>query len=115
MESWFEKLRAARSDLDSLRSNVQSNGTPIRTGTKKAREAIESSYGEFVSSANQAEQALGGMTSAFDRFRDRNAAIANYCQVHPSTAIFGSAGVVAVPSYFGTFSPPSLPHHICCS
>jgi hypothetical protein len=108
MESLFEKLRAARSNLDALRSSIQSNGTPVRTGTKMAREAIESSYGEFVSSVNQVEQTVDSLTSSIDQFREKNAAITNYCQVHPSTAIFGSAGAVAVPSYFSTFSSSSF-------
>jgi hypothetical protein len=108
MESFFEKLRDAKNEMDSLKTNIQSNGTPVRTGTKMAREAIESSYGDFISSVNQVEQSVDRMTGAVNRFREKNAAMTNYCQVHPSTAIFGSAGVVAVPSYLGTTLPLSF-------
>lgn len=91
-----------------MRTNFQNNGTPIRSGTKIVREAIEKSYNEVVVSAHSVESKMDDITSKIDQFRVHNAAIANYCLVHPATAVFGSASVVAIPSYLGEcrFPPP---------
>lgn len=101
MESLFAKIREMQTNWDSMRNSFQTNGTPIRSGMKVVREAVENSYNEAIVTAHGVEENVDNLTSRIDQFRIHNAAIANYCLVHPSTAIFGSAGAIAIPSYLG--------------
>jgi hypothetical protein len=101
MEDVLQKLRAARGNFEATRQNVQTNGTPIRSYARIARESVQSSYGVVISSISSVESKIDDVTEKIDRFRQSNAAMVSYCQLHPSTAIFGSAGAVAIPSYFG--------------
>jgi hypothetical protein len=110
MEDVLQKLRAARGNFEATRQNVQTNGTPIRSYARIARESVQSSYGVVISSISSVESKIDDVTEKIDRFRQSNAAMVSYCQLHPSTAIFGSAGAVAIPSYFGKSPHLTAPH-----
>jgi hypothetical protein len=113
MEGLWEKLRAARTNFETKRQNIQANGTPLRSYARIARESVESSYGEMVSSVNQVERNIDQFSEKIEQFRQNHAEFVSYCQIHPTTAIFGSAGAVAIPSYFGKPRSPLISSRSC--
>lgn len=103
MENVPEGWKMKFNDMKAAINKFQTDGTPIRSLSKDARESIEKTYNQIMSKSNQLEVKVNGFTAQVDNVIHNNAHLIDYCRLHPAVTIFGSTSLISIPSFFSKF------------